>query len=351
VSDGVVRLDGSYGEGGGQILRTALALSALTGRPLGITNIRAGRSEPGLAAQHLAAVRAMAAICQARVAGDALGSRTLAFEPSQGAAPGEYVFDVGAVASGGSAGSVALILQALLLPLALSGGTSRLKLVGGTHVRWSPAYHYLAAVYLPLMEQIGLRATLELGDWGWFPRGGGQLYAQIEGVEHLRGVNVQDRGPLRGVWGLSAVSNLPDHIAIRQRDRALARLRARHIRGEIDTIAAPSPGPGTMLFVVAQYEHVAAGFTGYGRLRYPAERVADDALDEFEQHLTSKMALDPFLADQALLPLALAEGPSAYTTSRITRHLTTASWVISQFLERDIRVEGQEGEPGTVRIP
>ena len=349
-----VVLDGSYGEGGGQILRTGLTLAALTGRVLRIENVRATRSRPGLRPQHLAAVRAMATLCEARVQGDEVGSRTLTFEPNASPKAGQYTFDIASMAGTGSAGSVTLLFQALFLPLAFSEGTSTLRLIGGTHVRWSPPYHYLAEVYLPLMERVGYEVRLELGPWGWYPRGGGEMVAHVTGLgsdpKHLRPLTVCERGKLLQVRGISAASNLPRHVIRRQRERAIQRLRARHIKADIELIAAPSPGTGTVLFLLAQYEGIATGFTGYGRLRYPAEKVADDAVKGFEAHRVSKAALDPHLADQVMLPLALVPGPSCFTTGAVSRHLLTVCWVIRQFLDREMIIEGREKAPGKVRI-
>lgn len=353
MSDLVV-LDGSYGEGGGQILRTALGLSALTGRPLRMENVRAGRTRPGLRPQHLAVVRAMARICDARLLGDQVGSRSLTFEPRTLPTAGEYVFDIPKMAGTPSAGSTALLFQALFLPLALANGVSTLRLGGGTHVRWSPPFHYLTEVYLPAVERMGFRADLELDQWGWYPKGGGRIVARIEGLgphpTALSPLCLGERGRLIEVWGISATSNLPDHVRQRQRDQALRRLRARHIKADIRLVEAPSPGQGTMLFLLSQYEHISAGFTGYGRIRYPAEKVADDAFTAFDEHRASKAALDPHLADQVLLPMALVPGTSWYTTSRITRHLLTNRWAIQRFIEREIHVEGQEGAKGRVTI-
>ncbi|MBC7254534.1 MAG: RNA 3'-phosphate cyclase [Chloroflexi bacterium] len=348
-----ILLDGSYGEGGGQILRTALALAALTGRPFRVQNIRAGRENPGLRPQHLAAVRAVAHLCDAETVGDAVGSRELLFAPRSAPCAGEYTVDVSAIAGEGSAGSVTLLLQTLFLPLAFAAGDSVLTLRGGTHVRWSPPYHYLAEVWLPLMEHIGFSGRLELGPWGWYPRGGGEITAHIQGgmrPEALRGIERLNRGRLVNVWGFSAASNLPAHIAERQRSQVLARLASRHIRADIACWAPASPGPGTAVFLLAEYEAITAGFTGYGRLRYPAEKVADDAFEAFDDHRRSGMAFDPHLADQAILPLALAPNPSRFTTSRITAHLTTVAWVVKQFLPREILIDGAEGAPGQVTI-
>lgn len=349
----VILLDGSYGEGGGQILRTALALAALTGRPFRAHRIRAGRENPGLRPQHLAAVRAVAQVCDAETEGDAVNSRELTFVPRSVPQPGEYVVDVSAIAGEGSAGAVTLLLQTLFFPLAFAAGDSAITLRGGTHVRWSPPYHYLAEVWLPLMERIGFSARLELGPWGWYPRGGGEIAAHIQGGvqrEGLRGLELVNRGRLVNVWGFSAASNLPAHIAERQKAQVLARLASRHIRAEIACWAPASPGPGTAVFLLAEYEAITAGFTGYGRLRYPAERVADDAFEAFDDHRRSGMALDPHLADQVILPLALAPRPSRFTTSRITAHLTTVAWVVQQFLPCEIAIDGAEGAPGQVTI-
>ena len=349
-----VSIDGAHGEGGGQILRTALTLSALSGRPFAIDSLRAGHRRPGLRPQHLATVRAMQALCEARVEGDHLDSQSLRFLPRRPVTSGEYAIDIGAMAGTPSAGAASLLLQTLLLPLALADGPSRVRVTGGTHVAWSPPYHYLAEVYLPVLERLGVHARLELGKWGWYPRGGGEIVAHVEGrgaaTESLRPLVIEGRGRLTGVWGVSAASNLPEHIIQRQRSHALQHLRARHIKADIEAIDAPSPGPGTVLFLLAEYEHVSAGFTGYGRLRYPAEKVAEDAIKGFEAHLKSQQALDPHLADQILLPLALAPGSSSYTTSCVTRHLQTVQWAVQQFVKRGIVVEGKEGGPGTVVV-
>ena len=348
-------LDGSYGEGGGQILRAALALSALTRRPFHLHSIRARRRNPGLRPQHLAAVQAMAAVCLARLEGDQLDSRALTFEPTTAPQPGHYVVDVAKVAARGSAGSVTLLFQALCLPLAFCDGPSSLTLRGGTHVAWSPPYHYLAGVYWPMMERLGYRGSLELVRWGWFPSGGGEIAARIEGLSAnasraLRPLMLEEQGRLEDVRVISAISNLPQHVLERQGDRALQRLRSRHIKARVEPVVAKAPSPGTMLFLLARDETHVAGFTGYGRLRYPAERVADDAAKGFAAHQRSKAALDPHLADQLLLPLAVTPGASRYTTSRVTQHLVTLCWLAQQFLEREMTIEGSEGQPGRIVV-
>lgn len=343
-------IDGSYGEGGGQILRTALSLSAITGRPFRMQRIRAGRRESGLRPQHLAAVRALGAVCGARLEGDALGSRELTFEPAGPPQAGEYTVDVQAESGIGSAGSATLIFQALLPPLALAGAPSRLVLRGGTHVRWSPPFHYLSEVYLPTLSSAGFAVEVDLQRWGWYPAGGGEFVARIAPSGDLAPLELLDRGHLLGVTGISAASNLPDHIIERQAERAVSRLRARHIKAEIYLERPPADGAGTVLFLLARYEAAVAGFTGFGRVRYPAERVADDAVDALERYVGNRAAVDPHLADQLAVPLSLVPGTSTYTTSEVTRHLLTVAWLVPQFLQRDITVDGVEGQPGRVTI-
>jgi RNA 3'-terminal phosphate cyclase (ATP) len=213
----------------------------------------------------------------------------------------------------------------------------------------------LAYVYRPFVEKLGFALDLELRTWGWYPRGGGEMIARIGGLgpeaeARLLPCQIEERGKRLAVSGISVASNLPRHIVERQRERALAYFRSRHIKPDIELVDAPSPGKGTILFVLAQYEHVNAGFAGHGRVRYPAEEVADDATSAFESHRKHKGALDPWLADQVLLPLALVPGDSFYTTSRVTQHLLTVAWLVKHFLNRNVTVTGKEGEPGSVEV-
>ena len=176
-----ITIDGAHGEGGGQILRTALSLSAITGR-LRIERIRALRRNPGLAVQHLTAVRAAAALCAAQVSGDTLGSSCLDFAPQAPVAAGNYVFDVSLAREGGSAGAVMMVLQTVLLPLAFAEGDSEVALHGGTHMAWSPPFDYVRDVWLPVLSRLGVEASVELANWGWYPVGKGEVRAGIRGL-------------------------------------------------------------------------------------------------------------------------------------------------------------------------
>lgn len=336
-------LDGSWGEGGGQILRTALALAVAFGRPLRITRVRAGRPKPGLQPQHLTAVRALAAISDAEVQGDRLDSAEISFVPRT-LRGGGWRFDVGAIK--GSAGSVTLLFQALLLPLALAGKPSRLTLIGGTHVPWSPPVHYLMDVFLPALAAVGVRAEVTLRRWGWYPAGGGEVGATIEPAAALAGLALAPPGPVSEVTGLSAVSRLHRSIAERQRRRAEERLGAAGLRADIAVEGDQQAlGPGTVLFLAVRGR---AGFSALGRRGLPAERVADAAVDEFLAWRASGALVDERLADQLLPFLALAARPSAFTSPRLTEHLRTVAWVVGQFLPVRIRLE--EGPPARVEV-
>ena len=354
-----VCIDGAYGEGGGQLVRTAVALSALTGRAVRVENIRAGRAEPGLRAQHLAAVRAVATVCGATVEGAESGSQVLVFEPTMPPQSGHYRWEIG------TAGAVSLVFQAVLWPLALANGPSTITLVGGTHVEWSPPLDYVQRVYLPALRNVALVAasesplvTLSIDLWGWYPRGGGVVEAAIAGSARLHGLQWTQRGSLRSVSVLSAASNLPEHVRQRQASRADFLLRKRGIRAQIQTSAPPSPGQGTVVFVLAEYQHALAGFTGYGRLRKPAEKVAEEACQAFVRYHERAQPVDEHLADQLLLPVALAHGrPDAdggetqYAVESVTEHLLTQAWAIQEFLPAvRIQIDGDKGGTGLVTV-
>lgn len=336
-------LDGSVGEGGGQIVRTALALAVALGRPVTLTRIRERRPKPGLQPQHLTVVRALAEISDAEVTGDALGSGHLDFTPRTLRA-GEYRFDVGAIK--GSAGSVALLFEALLLPLALAGAPSRLRLIGGTHVPWSPPVHYLAEVFLPALHSLGLEAAVALRRWGWYPAGGGAMEATIAPVPRLGAFAPAASPRSPAITGLSAVSRLPRSIAERQRGRAEERLAAAGLGADIALEEDQGAwSPGTLLFLAVRGR---AGFSALGRRGLPAEAVADAAVDELLEWVRSGSDVDDHLADQLLPFLALARGQSRLTCPRLTAHLRTVAWVVEQFLPAGITLG--EGLPARVDV-
>jgi RNA 3'-terminal phosphate cyclase (ATP) len=350
----MIVIDGSHGEGGGQVLRSSLSLSALLGEPIRIENIRVKRPNPGLQAQHLTGVRALAQVCRAELEGAELGSPTLTFGPRSAPRSGEYSWDVAQARKGGSAGATSLVFQALLMPLLLAEGNSRLFLRGGTHVAWSPPFHYLKMVYLPTLDRLGFQARVDIEQWGWYPIGEGLMTALITGIGQrisgVSGLDLAERGELKRLYGISALSNLPGHIAERQKSQAEKVLRRKGFDPQIEIVDVPSRGRGTALFLLAEFENVRAGFTSLGRKGKPAEKVAEEACAEFLRYYESGAALDQHLADQLILPLALLEGRSSFTTCRITRHLLTNVWVVEQFLTTRFLVEGEEGKRGKVTI-
>jgi RNA 3'-terminal phosphate cyclase (ATP) len=343
----LVRIDGSFGEGGGQILRTSLALSCVLGRPIEITNIRKARKNPGLQPQHLTAVMAAASISGAVVEGAELSSQAIRFLPKR-TSGGTYHFDVSE--KKGSAGSATLVLQTILLPLCFADQMSMVTIQGGTHVPSSPSYHYLSCVVTPLLFRLGVQTGFSIITWGWYPIGGGQISVRITPARELRPLVAIERGKLLRVTGISAVSNLPHHIAERQRMRALSILSRQGIDASIEIRSAPSPGKGSFLFLAAEFEQISAGFGSLGAIGKRAEEVADEACRELLSYRGSTGALDPHEADQIVPWLAFCRGQSEFTTSRITCHLLTNFWVVRQFLNVDVTVEGSEGEEGRVLI-
>lgn len=339
----MLELDGSFGEGGGQILRTSLALSLLTGQAFHLSNVRAGRETPGLQPQHLMSVRAAATIGQAQTRGASRGSSDLVFEPGEVRA-GTYRFDIG------TAGAIGLVLHTLYLPLALRGTTpSELTLIGGTHVSTSPCFHFLDTTWRRYMELCGLRVSLRMNRPGFYPRGGGVVEAFVQPCTILHGIHLGARSAVKAS-GFSAVAGLDASIARRQARRAMFRLQQHGLKAALREETWEG-GPGTVLAVELDTTPAPTLFFALGARGKPAERVADEAVDQVVDYLEAGDArVDAHSGDQLVLPLALAEGPSEYRVAEVTRHLTTNIAVIRRFLERDIVCEGEEGGPGVVRI-
>jgi len=343
----IIEIDGSFGEGGGQILRTALSLSCLLEKPFRICNIRRGRARPGLMPQHLAAVRAAQHLARAEVSGDAAGSAELSFLPRR-AEGGEFTFDIG------TAGSISLVLQTIFPPLLFCRVKSRVILIGGTHVPFSPSFQYLAEIFAPFLRKLGFEVRLNIDAYGFYPRGGGRVRAEIWPAGKGTPLQTRERGKLVRFDGCSAVGNLPLSIAGRQKVACLATIHAgipalRNLPS-IDLRNVPTPGQGTFVFLRSESENSLAGFTSLGARGRRAEAVGEEAAREFLAHFGTDAALDPHLADQIVLYLSLCEEESLFTTSCITRHLLTNLRVIGLFHEFSYAIDGEMGEPGTVRI-
>lgn len=343
MTEGVL-IDGSRGEGGGQILRTSLTLSTITGRPFRMMRIRSGRPQPGLAAQHLACVQAAAAICGARVGGAEVGSQDLQFVPGK-VEPGEYSVDVG------TAGSTSLVLQTVALPLALADGSSRVRITGGTHVPWSPVHNFIETDWLPAMEELGVPLSAKMVKPGFFPTGGGEILALIPGRGNPKPMTKKYRGNLRNIRGRAFFSKMPRPVAERMAKDSRRALRRAGVAVNVDAwdLRGETPVLGLHLTAV-MHDGQNVGFSFLVEKGKAVENAAHRNVNFLFGWLDSGMAYAGYLADQILLPLSVAREPSVFTTSRVTKHLITNAEVIQRFHPVRFEVKGKEGAPGTVTV-
>jgi RNA 3'-terminal phosphate cyclase (ATP) len=339
----MIQIDGAIGEGGGQILRSALTLSLLTQQPFRIRNVRARRPKPGLRPQHLEAVRAAATVSQAQVEGATSGSQSLMFTPGM-VEGGSYVFEIK------TAGSAPLVLQTILIPLCITKLDSIVTIKGGTHVPWSPCAEYLEMTWLPALAQMGYDAEVSCHRAGFFPRGGGLLEARIRGGAIPAPMDKLERSALGGFMVHSGFANLPVQIAQRQAKQAQKRLMRWDMPIDVRIIEYDALDRGTVLFILPQFKDGHASFFALGERGKPAEKVANEAVDQLESFLSCGAIVDLFLADQILIPLALAMPSSQFTTPIITKHLLTNAAVIEAFDLAEIKVIGKEGHQGRVEI-
>ncbi|HEY7915083.1 MAG TPA: RNA 3'-terminal phosphate cyclase [Blastocatellia bacterium] len=320
-------IDGSFGEGGGQVLRTALGLSLVTGKPFRIENIRAGRKTPGLLRQHLTAVNAAARVGCAEVSGAAIGSRELTFAP-QTITAGYHSFAVG------TAGSATLVLQTVLPALLLAPEPATMTLEGGTHNPFAPPFDFLDRCFIPLINRMGARVTAELERPGFYPAGGGKFSVSIEPGGALHRLDLLERGEVTGRRARAVVANLPLSIA----ERELGVIN-RKLSWRDEWLAAEkvdnSRGPGNIVMIEIESEHVSELFTGFGERGVRAEAVAERAAKNAREYLAARAAVGEHLADQLLVPLALARGGS-FTALRLSRHATTNIEVIRRFIDVNI---------------
>jgi len=338
----VLLIDGAEGEGGGQILRSALALSIITRRPFRMDNVRAKRSRPGLMRQHLTAVTAAAQICGATVDGAAIGSSRLAFAPKD-VRPGDYHFAIG------TAGSTTLVLQTILPPLLHAAGPSRVTLEGGTHNPNCPPFDFLARTFLPLVNRMGPTVTARLERYGFYPAGGGRLVFDITPAATLQPIELLTRGPVTARRARALVANLPRHIG----ERELAVVRAK-LNWPDDALTVEetrnSPGPGNALMLEVESKGVTEVFTAFGAIGVSAEAVAERAVGYAREYLAAPdVPVGECLADQLLLPLALAGG-GAFVTTKISRHTATNIDLIAKFLPARIMTGESDGGRWLVRV-
>ncbi len=339
-----VTIDGSHGEGGGQILRTSLTLSILTGRPLIIEKIRAGRSKPGLQPQHLASVKAAAALSRADLEGAAVGSTLLGFIPRTPAVPGSYHFDIG------TAGAATLVAQTVMIPLALADAPSDVTITGGTHVPFALMVDYLEYVYAEVLADHGPAIAVDAPSAGFFPRGGGSLRLAIEPSRLNRPVTLVERGALQTVTAHVITSGLPPDVARRGEAALRERLQGLPIEVAINSREVSSPGPGAAVFLMAICETGRAGFSATSVRGKPVEAVGGEACEDLLAWFRSGAACEEHLADQLVLPMALTPGLSQWTTSRVTEHLRTMLWLLPQFLGVEVSLTENTDGSGTVTV-
>lgn len=342
----MIDIDGSAGEGGGQILRTALSLSMCTGQPVRIDAIRARRPKPGLMRQHLACVTAAQAVCGATVEGAELGSARVVFRPGPIAA-GAYTFAIG------TAGSCLLVLQTVLPALLQAPGESRLTLTGGTHNPMAPSFHFIDRCFAPLLRRTGAGLSLRLVRHGFYPAGGGEVQARITPAEGgLQPFDLLARGERAGADAECLVPGLSPRIA--ERELALLARALGWTEAQLQTPAINrGEGPGNALIATLRHEHVTEVVTAIGAKGRSAEQVAQEAIDALRAYGASTAAAGPHLADQLALPLALAvhhtRRPASYTCTEVTEHTRTNLETIRQFLPLQASVDLTGGH-WTVRL-
>lgn len=330
----MIEIDGSRGEGGGQIVRTSLALSLLTGQPFRITKVRAGRDKPGLRQQHLTAVRAAAEVGRARLSGAEVGSKSFQFEPS---APvgGDFVFDVG------TAGSTMLVLQTVLPVLMLAQAPSRLRLIGGTHNPMAPPFEFIAQTFLPLIQRMGPKIQAELKRHGFYPAGGGQVEVSIDPVARLEPLRLLERRPVVSGRARALICRLPAHVG--ERELKVVRQRL----GWEGEVVSAEDATGNVLTLTIPAGEVTETITALGERGLAAETVASRACDEAESYLRHQAPVGEHLADQLLLPLALA-GSGEFLTGPLTLHTLTNLETIGLFLP--VRFQTEELAGGLHRV-
>ena len=335
----MITIDGSMGEGGGQVLRTTLALAMCTQQPVRIVNIRAKRKKPGLMRQHLTAVQAAVQISNGAADGAAIGSGEIVFEPGKVQA-GAYTFSVG------TAGSTSLVFQTILPALMMASGPSVITLEGGTHNPLAPPFDFIQQAFLPLLERMGVRCTAELERPGFYPAGGGRWIVRIQPAEQLQPLQLTERGVLQEKTAVALRAGVPGHVAEREL-RTVERLLGWEGNCLQHRQLAKEYGPGNCLSLILRYEQVAEVFTEFGQIGIRAEKVAERCVERVQRYLAAPVAVAEHLADQLLLPLALAGG-GTFTSLAPTQHTTTNSEVIQRFLP--VRIITEPSAQGVYRF-
>ncbi|MEM6858445.1 MAG: RNA 3'-terminal phosphate cyclase [Pseudomonadota bacterium] len=337
----MITIDGSEGEGGGQVLRYSAALSLITGEPFTITNIRGGRDRPGMMRQHVTSIEAAAAIGGAEVSGLSVGSREITFRPGS-VTPGEYHFAVG------TAGATGLVLQAILVPLMLADGPSRVVIEGGTHAMAAPPFEFIAKTLLPIIAKMGPQVTATLERHGFYPRGGGRIVVEVEPAP-LRPVELIDRGKPVANLAEALITGIPFDIA----ERELKAMRSVLTDWPDEAFAArqisAEEGPGNAVLITSEFEHVSAVMSGFGKLGVPAERIGKTTAKRMAGYIASGAFAGPYLQDQLLVPMALARH-GAFTSVKISQHTRTAIDLIERFTGTSFEISSAKDKAHLIQV-
>lgn len=331
----MIEIDGSHGEGGGQILRTSIALSAVTGDQVRIRNIRAGRQPPGLQPQHVTSIESVAEICGGEVDGLFKGSKEIVFKPGQ-LVGGDFEFDVG------TAGSISLVITSCLLPGLFSKSRLRLTVKGGTDVRWSPPIDYLRLVHVPVLAEFGGSCGIDVSSRGFYPEGGGEVTADISPVGGLAPIDLVSQGKVIRIEGVAFAQNLPEHVVSRMKHSALKKLLDyKEVRVETDLRRGQSTGAGIVLTAVC--ERTVLGESALGARGVRSEILGEGCAEDLVETIRSGATVDEHMLDQVLLYMAFAESGSRVLAEELTRHAETNIWAIEQFLGRKFSVSKKDG--------
>jgi len=332
----MLHIDGSYGEGGGQILRTAISLSVLTHTPIRVDHIRSNRSNPGLRPQHHLALSVMKQLSNAETSGLSIGSKSITFEPKR-IQPGSYEFDIG------TAGSMTLVFQTLLLGLLHTDQQVQVKLCGGSDVKWAPSWDFFSEVFLPVVKQMGVSVSARILRRGFYPKGGGSAEITIDPMKSELKPFVFDSFYPSHVYGRVLLGNLPDHIAKRMKHTAMKKAIQKDITVNIQTETVESDSPGVGLTLWSRGETGVFGAYVPGEKGVPAERIGNQAIDAMIADIQSTATVDLYLSDQLVPYMALADGTSEFFVRKMTGHCQTNLWVLNQFFD-DVDVVVEENK-------
>ncbi len=327
----MIEIDGSFGEGGGQIVRTAIALSALTKKPVKIFNIRAKRKKPGLSYQHITAVESVRRLCDGEVKNLEKGSSVIEFYPKKIRGK-NFSFDVG------TAGSVTLVLQCCLLPSLFSNESTRITIKGGTDVKWAPPADYFRNVFLKILSKMGANIEFKIMKRGFYPKGGGEIEVNIEPVKELKPLNLSQKKGTKKINGTAFISNLPEHIIKRMKDTALKKLLDYDVKIKDEIAHSFSPGAGITLWT-----DNLLGASCLGEKGVSAETIGENAANDLLQEIKSGATLDVYATDQVLPYLALAKDKSVFLTRKISTHAETNMWLIKKFVGIKFDVKEENG--------